>query len=148
LANITEWFKGFIVAGIILAVVNYIFTNNLAISFFEFIIVVGFASAYAYFTRCKNCNNCFSIWEMNTQPIDSKVSRIPFTKEVEVGRSERHYHYAGGGSRQTHTEIQYEYQNFIKEITRIKYEHTHKCKFCGNITMTYSISESSREYPE
>jgi hypothetical protein len=71
------------------------------------------------------------------------VIHIPFTKDVEVGRSEKYYHYVNGGTRQTHTDIHFEKRNFVKEVTRKKYEHTHKCEFCGKISKTYSTSESS-----
>jgi len=111
-----------------------------------FIVVVGFATAYAFFTRCKNCDNCFAVWEINNQLFDTKVTHIPFTKRVEVGHTATHYHYADGGTRQTQTQIQYDDRDFTKEITKKTYEHTHKCKVCGNITKTYSTSESSQTY--
>jgi hypothetical protein len=146
LANTFEWLKRFIIAGIIFAVLTYIFTYNLSLSFWVFIIVAVLATAYAFESRCKNCDNCFAVWEINNRLIDTKVTHIPFTKRVEVGHSEKYYHYVDGGTRQTHTEIHYEDRDFIKEITKKTYEHTYKCKFCGNITKTYSTSKSSQTF--
>lgn len=148
MAKTLEWVKRFIIAGIILAALTYIYTNNISFSFWAFIGFVALAAASAYPSWCKNCDNCYAIHEIDNRLIDKKVRRIHFTKDVPVGRTERHYHYVNGGTRQTHTEIHYEERDFIKEITKKRYEHTHQCKFCGNITKTYSTSKSSRTFRE
>jgi hypothetical protein len=148
LSNTFEWLKRFFIVGIILAVITYLYTNNITSTFWVFIGFTGLATISAFSSTCKNCDNCFGIYEINKRLIDTNVRRIHFTKEVPVGHTERHYHYVNGGTRQTHTEIHYETQDFIKEITNKRYEHSHKCKFCGDITNTYSTSESSRIYRE
>lgn len=122
MANPFEWLKRFIIAGIILAVLSYIFTNNISLSFWVFIIIVGLMTGYAFFSRCKNCENCFAVWEINNRLIDTKVTHIPFTDRVEVGHSKKYYHYVDGGTRQIETEIHYEDRDFVKEITRENFE--------------------------
>jgi hypothetical protein len=147
LAKTAEWFKGFFVVGVVFGVLTFFFTNKIYLAFWAFVGFIIVTTAYAFFTRCKKCENCFAIAEINNRLIDTNVTHVPFTKQVEVGRTERHYHYVDGGSRQTHTEINYEKRKFVKEITRSRYEHTHQCKFCRNITHTYTISEQSQTYP-
>lgn len=148
LANTIEWLKKFLIVGFVLGLLTYISTKEFSLSFWVFVVIVVPTIAYAFFTSCKKCNNCFAVWEINKRLIDTNVSRIPFTRSVEVGRSEKHYHYVDGRTRRTHTEIQYENQDFLKEVTRRKYEHTHKCNFCGNLTTTYSTSESSQTFQD
>lgn len=148
MARSFEWFKRFIIVGIIFAVLTYIFTNSLYFSFWAFVIISVLATAYAFESRCKNCDNCFSIREINNQLIDTKVRQVRFTKRVEVGHSEKYYHYKNGDTRRMHTEIYYEDRPFIKKITRKTYEHTYKCEFCGNITKSYSTSESRQIFSD